>query len=224
MKIVIGVSGVIGVVIVDWLEEQGDMVLCVVCIMMFVLDLIDEVSIKVVVDYVCEVGQLVELVFDVIGFLYGNGYMFECSWCVLDVEYMLLDYWFNMVGLVLLMKYFLFLLQCDLCVVFVILFVWVGLILDNWLGGWYSYCVFKVVLNQMVWICLIELVCKNFEVICVVIYFGMVFSWLLELFFKFGLDVCLFEVVVVEILDVLQVFELADMGNLFDYKGKWVEF
>lgn len=223
-SVVIGASGAIGGAVADQLEALGRTVVRISRSTQPPLDLLDELSIEAAAEHVRDrIGPL-DLVFDATGFLHGEDFMPERSWRSLDPDHMLLDYRLNTVGPALLMKHLLPLLRRDERAVFATLSARVGSISDNRLGGWHSYRASKAALNQMVRTCSIELARKNPGAICVAIHPGTVSSRLSEPFSKSGLDVRSPDVAAAEILDVLQALEPADTGNLFDHKGKRVEF
>lgn len=53
----------------------------------------------------------------------------------------------NVIGFVFVVKYMFFFLLKSGKSIFVVFLVCVGSIEDNWFGGWYGYCVLKVVFN-----------------------------------------------------------------------------
>lgn len=111
----------------------------------------------------------------VIGFLYceSDGIYFEK--CLEDVSEQVLVVYFliNSIIFVMWFKYLVNIMSKE-GLIFVCLSVRVGSILDNGFGGWYGYCVLKVVFNMLVKIVLVEYKCRLKDVMFVCYYFGMV--------------------------------------------------
>lgn len=112
----------------------------------------------------------------------------------------------------------------DVVGIFVNMLVRVGLVIDNWFGGWYSYRMFKVVFNMVIKNFSIELGRKN--VICVFLYFGIVNIDLFSCYLK-NVDlviVFIFEFFVDCLMNIIYSFELKDNGKFFVWDGKEIRW
>lgn len=126
---------------------------------------------------------MISVVVIIMGFLYNEENVIYLEKCLEDINEVVLLVYFgiNSIMFVLWLKYFVNIVSKE-GLIFVCLSVCVGSIFDNGLGGWYGYCVLKVVFNMFVKIVLVEYKCRVKNIMLVCYYLGIVDIGFLKFF------------------------------------------
>ena len=232
LAVVVGAHGAIGAALLRELQARGrfaavigfsrksQVASSVASPFMAVMDVCLESSVAEASRRIADTGLPLRLVINATGFLHGDGYKPEKSWCAIDPEHMAKSFAVNAIGAALLVKHFVPLLALEGKAVFATLSAKLGSIGDNHLGGWYSYRASKAALNQIIHTAAVELGRRKRESLCVALHPGTVMSPMSNPFRMEGLAVCAPEIAAERLLTVVDRLRKVDNGGFFDYEGR----
>jgi NAD(P)-dependent dehydrogenase (short-subunit alcohol dehydrogenase family) len=225
LAVVVGASGGLGMALVAGLRAQWGpgRVLGLARSGTPSLNLLDEASVAEALngarDTAAQRGLTLRLIIDATGWLHGQGWQPEKSWCQLDAAHLAHNFAINAIGPALLMKHGLPGLPREGPAVFATLSAKVGSIGDNRLGGWYGYRAAKAALNQLVRTAAIELGRTHPQAVCVALHPGTVETALSRPFARAGLDVLAPEAAAQRLLGVIAGLTPERSGRFIDHSG-----